>query len=294
LSRQIAGAPSLFDAEITDAGRAFEDVLGRFRTFRATLVPAEGGRTVNTRLQAAMRTARVDVDAAARTVGVDPRTVQRWLNGRVPHARHRWAVARLLGDDESRLWPSVRRELAPGAEATAEVVAAYAHRADIPIGTWATLIESARTRIDLLGYAHLFLPEQHIDLSSRIEKACSAGCRVRIMFADPDGPGVRDRDSLENLSGTLPARIRMAMAYFHELREVSGVQIHVHDVHLYHAIYRFDDEMIVTPHLMGAHGPQHPALHLRCLGPDGIFASFADQLDRVWRDTREVTRAGPR
>ena len=52
--------------------------------------------------------------------------------------------------------------------------------------------------------------------------------------------------------------------------------------------------MIVTPHLMGAHGPQHPALHLRCLGPDGIFASFADQLDRVWRDTREVTRAGPR
>ena len=108
------------------------------------------------------------------------------------------------------------------------------------------------------------------------------------MFADPDGPGVRDRDSLEHLSGTLPARIRMAMAYFRELHGISGVQIRVHDVHLYHAIYRFDDEMIVTPHLMGAHGPQHPALQLRRLGPDGIFASFADQFEKVWGETKEI------
>lgn len=166
----------------------------------------------------------MDVDAVARTVGVDPRTVQRWLTGRVPHARHRWAVAKLLGDDESRLWPAVRRELAPGAEATAEVVAAYAHRADVPIGTWATLIDSARRRIDLLGYAHLFRPEQHLDLVRRIEKACAAGCRVRIMFAEPDGEGVRERDVLEQLGGTLPARIRMAMAYFDGLGAVSGLE----------------------------------------------------------------------
>jgi hypothetical protein len=243
---------------------------------------------VNTHLRSAMRTARVDVDTAARAVGVDPRTVQRWLNGRIPHPRHRWAVAKLLDDDEARLWPSLARELASGAEATAEVVAAYGHRADVPIGTWATLIENSRRRIDLLGYAHLFLPEQHLDLSSRIAKACSSGCRVRIMLADPDGAGVRDRDSLERLCGTLPARIRMAMAHFDGLRRISGVEIRLHDVHLYHALYRFDDDMIVTPHLMGARGPQHPALLLRRLGPDGIFASFADQLDRVWEGTREV------
>ena len=246
---------------------------------------------MNTRLRTAMRTAQVDTDAVARAVGVAPRTVQRWLDGRVPHTRHRQAVARLLGDDESRLWPSGRRELAPGAEATGEVVAAYGHRADIPRGTWATLIESARKQIDLLGYAHLFLPEQHVDLRSRIEKACSAGCRVRIIFADPDGAGVRDRDSLEHLRGTLPARIRMAMTHFHELDAISGVQMRVHDVHLYHAIYRFDDEMIVTPHLMGAHGPQHPALQLRSLGPDGIFATFADQLERVRCEAKEVAAA---
>ena len=237
-----------------------------------------------------MRTARVDVDAVARVVAVAPRTVQRWLNGRVPHARHRWAGAKLLGDDEGRLWPSVGRDLAPGAEATAEVVAAYGHRADVPIGTWASLIDGSRKQIDLLGYAPLFLPEQHVDLGNRIERACAAGCRVRVIFADPDGPGVRDRDVLEQLGGMLPARIRMAMAHFLRLGELRGVQMRMHDVHLYHAIYRFDDEMIVTPHLMGAHGPQHPALQLRRLGPEGIFASFAGQLDDIWRDAREIVR----
>ena len=244
----------------------------------------------NTRLRTAMRTARVDMDTVARSIGVDPRTVQRWLNGRVPHARHRWAVAKLLDDDEARLWPSTRDELASGADATAEIVAAYGHRADIPVGTWSTLIANARRQIDLLGYAHLFLPEQHVDLGSRIEKVCSAGCRVRIIFADPDGPGVRERDLLGKLGGTLPARIRMSMAYLEDLNSVSGVQIRLHDVHLYHAAYRFDDEMIVTPHLMGAHGPQHPALQLRRLGPAGIFAGFADQFERVWGQAKETGR----
>lgn len=60
----------------------------------------------NERLRTAMTTARVDVDAVAATAGVDPKTVQRWLAGRIPHSRHRWAVASLVGDDEHYLWPA--------------------------------------------------------------------------------------------------------------------------------------------------------------------------------------------
>jgi hypothetical protein len=238
---------------------------------------------VNTRLRAAMAAARVDVESVARTAGVDPRTVQRWLGGRTPHARHRWALTDLLGEAEEHLWPGSRTDPAPGAEATGEVVAAYAHRADIPVSTWADLLATSSRQIDLLGYAHLFLPEQHVDLGRRIEKACSAGCKVRMIFADPDGRGVRERDALERLGGTLPARIRMSMAYLQGMSELDGVEMRFHDLHLYNAVYRFDDEMIVTPHLVGAHGPQHPALRLRRLGPDGIFARFADELESVWR-----------
>jgi hypothetical protein len=59
----------------------------------------------NKRLRTAMTTARVDVDAVAVTAGVDPKTVQRWLAGRTPHTRHRWAVASMVGEDEHYLWP---------------------------------------------------------------------------------------------------------------------------------------------------------------------------------------------
>jgi hypothetical protein len=248
--------------------------------------------TVNLRLRIAMIAAQVDAAAVARATGVDPKTVQRWLGGRLPHPRHRWGVADLLGEKESYLWPAAGGDLAPGAEATAEVVAAYGHRADIPISKWSTLLATARQRIDLLGYAHLFLAEQHIDLVRTIEKACALGCKVRILFANPKGTRILERDSLERLGGTLPARILMTLAQLEDLRGLAGVEIRFHDVHLYQAIYRFDDEMIVTPHLLGAHGFQHPAFHLRQLGSHGVFASFVQQLDTVWAQASPMEHAG--
>jgi hypothetical protein len=247
---------------------------------------------VNMRLRAAMVAAKVDTAGVARATGVDPKTVQRWLGGRLPHPRHRWAVADLLGENESYLWPAATADLAPGAEATAEVVAAYGHRADVPVSKWSTLLAMAHRHIDLLGYAHLFLAEQHVDLLGTIERTCAKGCKVRILFADPKGARIRERDSLERLGGTLPARILMVLAQLEGLRGVAGVEIRFHDVHLYQAIYRFDDEMIVTPHLLGAHGFQHPAFHLRRLGSHGVFASFAGQLETVWAEASPVGTAG--
>jgi hypothetical protein len=69
-----------------------------------------------------------------------------------------------------------------------------------------------------------------------------------------------------------------------------GVEIRYHDVHLYNAIYRFDDQMIVTPYLYRAHGFQHPALHVRRLGPYGLFASFLDQFDLIWEESRRPAK----
>ncbi|MGH8897716.1 MAG: helix-turn-helix domain-containing protein [Egibacteraceae bacterium] len=58
----------------------------------------------NERLRAAMAATHVSVDELARAAEVDPKTVQRWLAGRIPHARHRWAVATRLAEDESYLY----------------------------------------------------------------------------------------------------------------------------------------------------------------------------------------------
>jgi Domain of unknown function (DUF5919) len=242
----------------------------------------------NERLRSAMANARADIDAITKATGVDPKTVQRWLTGRVPHPRHRWAIANLLGEEEGYLWPAARPDLSPGAEATSEVVAAYGHRADIPISKWSDLLATARRQIDLLGYAFLFLPEQFVDLGLSIEKKSAGGCKVRIALADPDGSQVQERDALEQLGGTLPARIQTTLGHLRDVLTIPGVELRFHNVHLYNAIYRFDDEMVVTPYLYRAHGFQHPAFRLRRLGPYGVFASFADQFETIWASATPV------
>jgi hypothetical protein len=188
----------------------------------------------------------------------------------------------VLHEEEGYLWPTATPDTAPGAESTPEVISAYAHRADIPSTKWIDLLGRARCHIDLLGYAFLFLPEQHANLATSIERKCREGCHVRILTADPAGTHVPERDSLEGLGGTLPARIHMTLQHLDPILALSEVEFRFHNVHLYNAIYRFDDEMIVTPYLYRAHGYQHPALHLRRLGPYGIFANFLDEYDSIW------------
>ncbi len=113
----------------------------------------------NEPLRKAMADARVSIEALARAVGVHAKTVQRWLGGRTPHPRHRWAVADLLGVREATLWPDAKGEALSSATSTSEILAAYAHRADVPSRIWHDLFDQAKTQIDLLGYALLFLPE---------------------------------------------------------------------------------------------------------------------------------------
>jgi hypothetical protein len=56
-------------------------------------------------LRRALVGARVREADVAEALGVDPKTVQRWLGGRVPQPRHRWALADMLAVHEYDLWP---------------------------------------------------------------------------------------------------------------------------------------------------------------------------------------------
>lgn len=246
-----------------------------------------GSEGRNERLRVAMTARGIEIEAVARRVDVDPKTVQRWLGGRLPHPRHRWKLCDILGQSEQELWPGVGLG-ASGSHHTSEIVAAYAHRADAPSQLWSALLNRVCTNIDLLGYAMLFFPEQHPELAQVIEKKCASGLRVRIALADPDSAEVVARDSLEGLGGTLPARIRSTVGHLKPLFGNTGVELRYHDVPLYNASYRFDDQMLVTPYLYRLHGYQHPLLHLKRLGPAGIFESYAQQFEAIWTEARSV------
>ncbi|MDF5757754.1 hypothetical protein [Spongiactinospora sp. TRM90649] len=243
---------------------------------------------MNDRLRTAILRTGVSRTDLAEAAGVDVKTVTRWIEGRIPHRNNRLAVARRLGEEEGALWPTTRPDQGPGGIVTSEIVGAYAHRADIPHEIWNSLLLGTKERIDIVGYSFLFIWEQHINLPRLIEEKCSTGACVRVALADPNCAHVAERDDLEQLGGTLPGRIRNALNHLHDVKNLDGVQIGLHQIHLYSAIYRFDDQIIVTPYLYRARGYQHPALHMRRLSEYGIFTQYTDQFEDIWQSTRPL------
>lgn len=216
--------------------------------------------------------------------------MHRWLKGRRPHARNRWAVSGLLDENEAYLWPPEGLAVT-GEAATAEVLGAYAHRAAVPVSAWWQLFTGAEVHVDLLGYAMLHLPEQHPQLMEVLGEMGRRGDTVRVAFADPECREVAARDAEEQLSGTLSARIRTATNYFRELQGAQGLELRQHATPLYNSIFRFDDQLYVTPHLFGIPGPKAPLFHLRRRGPTGVFERFVTHFEAIWATTRPLERA---
>jgi len=229
------------------------------------------------------------VESLARAADVDPKTVQRWVAGRIPHPRHRWVVVQELHESESYLWPGAQQ--APGVtDASAEIVAAYPHRSQVDVGRWWRLIDGATTQIDLLGYTVYFLPQQHPRLVAALLDKCQRGCRVRLVIADPDSRHVRERDEEEQEPITLVARIKSSLRAFSPLLDCAGTELRFQDLPLYNSLFRFDGEMFVTPMLYATPGHAAPLLHLRRLRPDGMFSRFEDHFSRVWDACSPVSR----
>lgn len=242
----------------------------------------------NERLAATVTRSGVTLEQVARNVDVDPKTVQRWLAGRTPHARHRYAMAELLGESEEFLWPGAHRRPADALGATAEVVSAYPHRADLNTDRWWDLFRAAGAQIDLLGYTLYFLPHQHPQLVELLAEKCEQGCRVRVALADPQSEHVRRRDEEEHEAITLVPRIQSTLEAFDPLLDCRNADLRFQDAPLYNSIFRFDDQMLVTPHLYGMPGRSAPLLHLRRLGPSGVFSRFSAHFEGIWSDSRPI------
>jgi DNA-binding transcriptional regulator YdaS (Cro superfamily) len=67
---------------------------------------------VNEPLRRALLRARLREDDVAARLGIDPKTVRRWINGRVPYPHNRAAIAELVAADQAELWPDAGGPLA--------------------------------------------------------------------------------------------------------------------------------------------------------------------------------------
>ena len=141
---------------------------------------------MNEPLRRALVRARLREDDVAARLGVDPKTVRRWLNGRVPYPHNRAAIAELVGADEADLWPEAGGPLAARTRPE-ELGTVYPHRWAVPREVWTRLFDSAEHEIGILAYSALFLAEDTGILRILADKG-RAGVTVRIALGDPDGP----------------------------------------------------------------------------------------------------------
>ena len=107
----------------------------------------------NERLRATLLERGITPSALGEELGVDHKTVERWISGRVPYRRHRYAVASRLGVDEAYLWPGALSLEQVTAASDSEVLAIYAHRSDVPHDVWVQLFTSAERDIGVLVYS---------------------------------------------------------------------------------------------------------------------------------------------
>lgn len=230
-------------------------------------------------------------DELAEHVGVDPKTVQRWVTqSRVPHRRIAERAATVLGQDAGHLWP----QLSAGRPARAvhpELVALYARRADVPIDLLYDLVAEAREQVDVLVYAAVHLHEQAPGWNALLADAAARGVEVRIALGDPDSPNVAARGDEERFGHGIQSRCRLALMHYRPLVAVPGVQVRLHGTTLYNSLYRVDEQMLVNSHLWGVNAYGAPVWHLRRPpdAPESMFDAYATSFEQVWEQTSPAT-----
>lgn len=237
----------------------------------------------NDRLRDALTRRGLTPAEMAEKLRVDPKTAERWITrARIPYPRHRHAIAAMLGESERYLWPDALLPDEVADIARSEIVALYPHRNVVPADLWDRLLGEAMKEIGVLVYVGMFLTEQPTLIKTLRDKGKS-GARVRLLFGNPTSREVMRLSQDEGIGkAAIPAKVRNALAYFRPLAGEPGVQIRCHGTTLYNSIYRYDNEMIVNPHVYGVGAPHAPAFHLRRLSGGDLFDIYAQSFDQVW------------
>lgn len=232
---------------------------------------------MNEALRNALAAKGIDRLDIATKLQVDPKTVERWLAGRLPHSSSRAAIAKVLNMAESELWPAAKdphaRHFGP------EIRAVYPHRSAVPRDVWHKLF--AGHEIDILAYNGLFLLEDPATLELIAARA-DDGVQIRILLSDPEFPAAVHSSTDDSPSGYVAAHIRHAHDLLSRLVAHNGVECRFHRRIPYTSIYRAGDQLLASPHIYGLPASAAPVLRLRRHADAALFAAYVDSFDRSW------------
>jgi len=241
----------------------------------------------NDRLRTSLLERGVTPADLAAALNVDPKSVERWISGRTPYRRHRYAVAAHLGVDEAYLWPDAltRDQVADASES--EIINIYPHRWAVPSELWRNFFETAESEIGVLVYSGLFLSED-AGVKRLFREKADAGTKVRILLGDPDSESVTQRGIDEGVDDAMSAKIRNALVMYKPLRNIEGIEFRLHTTVLYNSIYQADDQLLVNTHIYNFTAAQAPVLHLRRVAGGSMVSTYLESFERVWDSARPL------
>jgi phosphatidylserine/phosphatidylglycerophosphate/cardiolipin synthase-like enzyme len=235
----------------------------------------------NERLRATLQQSDYDEHSLAKEIGLDPKSVQRWITRNItPRRQTAQRAAKLLAVPAAWLWPDLETDRESASEA--EIVTLYPHRSETPKHLWLDLLSAADNRIWLYAHASLFIAEDNPKSIDIIAQKAQSGVEVRILMADPDSPQCAIRGREERLFDEIAGRVRMALSYYAPLVGYPGVEFRLQDATLYNSIFVYDDEMLVNQHCYGMYGYMAPILHLRHVEGGDFFDMYIKSFERAW------------
>ncbi len=136
-----------------------------------------------------MLAANLTVDKLATKVGVDPKTVERWISNEDRHPRRaaRHMLTQVLEVREADLWPALANDARP-APTESELVHLYPSRSAMTGAAWEALLNGVEESMDVLVFSGAFLVEQY-NLIPLIREKANSGVKFRILVGDEKFPG---------------------------------------------------------------------------------------------------------
>lgn len=260
---------------------------------------AEAATIPNDRLTQRLHAKGLSPQRFATAVGVDIKTVRRWLanidyNVREDNARR---AAKLLACTPHDLWPnqypapsaSALATTSPGGPFTATL---YASRTQLPITAWQQHFAGATTGIDILVLAATFLFDTLDGFLDTLLDAAARGVAVRFLVGDPDTASMILRGKEEGIGEAVIARCRTSVELLAPHAGTPGLDIRTHDTTLYTSIFRVDDAMIVNFHIYGSPGRNNPVLALSRHHEPRLWATLEQAFTQVWDHATPLTAKG--
>lgn len=247
----------------------------------------------NERLRSAITTAGLNAETFSERLGVDPKTVERWIStDRLPHRAHRINSATILGKSDGYLWPATAFDRISQSATEAELVRLYPSRGAIDPQAWLDLAGQCTESIDLLAYAASFIHDSLPGFVDSLAERSQRGVRVRLLFGDPASEAVMRRGQEEGIDDLMAARCRLTWKYLAPVTQAGGIEAREHATTLYASIFRFDDVLLANPHAYGSSASHSPVLHINRIAGGRLFSHYLDSYDRVWASARPVVPAG--